>query len=531
MISCSSSPLTTMVPPEVDIAVTEVENALQQESTQVDHTQSADAEVISSEGSNGELDLMEVTYTYPNIDSGQVNCYDNENSIACPVFGEDFFGQDANYESAQMAYVDNGDGTITDINTGLMWVQDAGEKMVYSEASEYAENFSLAGYDDWRIPTIKELYSLMDFSGIDDAVMGTDPFIDTDYFIFEYGDTSIGEREIDSQWITDAIYESTVMNEEQCFFGVNFADGRIKCYPTGAGQNGQDKTYFLRNVRGEEGYGENEFVDNGDGTVTDLTVGLTWQQNDSGVGMDWKNAISYCENLTLAGEDEWRLPNVKELQYIVDYSRSPDTTDSAAIDPVFETTVFSNELGNNDYAYYWSSTTHEGVMGGQAAAYISFGEAIGQMNGNWMDVHGAGAQRSDSKTADLYDDLPFSNGPQGDSVRVYNAVRCVTDVDDSITTIVTDTQPTGNSLLSGQTSDQTPADGQQTMSPAGNAEQPPEIDFTAAAEKLGVNEETLKEAMGNPQDGPPDLAKVAAQLGVSEQELVDALGLQSPKEN
>ena len=146
--------------------------------------------------------------------------------------------------------------------------------------------------------------------------------------------------------------------------------------------------------------------------------------------MDWQDAISYCENLTLAGESEWRLPNIKELQYIVDYSRSPDTTGSAAIDPIFNITEITNELLTADYGYYWSSTTHEGVNGGQTANYISFGEAIGQMNGAWMDVHGAGAQRSDPKAGDGYDLLPISRGPQGDSVRIYNYVRCVTDADE-----------------------------------------------------------------------------------------------------
>ena len=454
--------------------------------------------------------------TYPNVDTGQTNCYNNTSAITCPEVDETFFGQDGSYESAQLSYVDNGDGTITDLNTGLMWMQDAGEKMTYTEALSYAEDFTFSDYADWRLPTIKELYSLMDFSGIDDAVTRTEPFIDTDYFYFEYGDPSIGEREIDSQWVTSSIYESTVMNNQQCFFGVNFADGRIKCYPTGQ-TGGAEKTYFLRMVRGEEGYGENGFVDNGNGTVTDLSVGLTWQQSDSGEGMEWAEAINYCENLSLAGEEDWRLPNAKELQYIVDYNRSPDTTQSAAINALFDTTIITDELGQTDYGYYWSSTTHETDQGGQNAVYLSFGEAIGQMNRAWMDVHGAGAQRSDPKSSDGYSEFPYSHGPQGDSIRIYNYVRCVTDAEDNSISIVTDTVPTGNAT----------DDPKQTT-----ADAPPEIDFSAAAAQLGVSEQALRQAMGNFENGKPNLAAAAAELGISEQALIEALGLPAgPPEN
>ncbi|PKM86361.1 MAG: hypothetical protein CVU87_12275 [Firmicutes bacterium HGW-Firmicutes-12] len=66
-----------------------------------------------------------------------------------------------------MKFTDNGDGTVTDLNTGLMWQQDPGSKMTWVEAMSKAEVFELAGYTDWRMPTIKELYSLIDFSGTD----------------------------------------------------------------------------------------------------------------------------------------------------------------------------------------------------------------------------------------------------------------------------------------------------------------------------------------------------------------------------
>jgi len=352
-------------------------------------------------------------------DTMQENCYNNSKVISC---GSSFIGQDAQHSINPTSYTDNGDGTITDNITGLMWQKDKGEKEYYYDAINNVENFSLAGYDDWRVPSIKELYSLMDFRGLDPSGIGANantPFINTNYFIFEYGDETI-ERSIDSQWVTSSIYVGRVMNNEECFFGVNFADGRIKCYPT----NGiNDKKYFVIYVRGPS-YGVNNFVDNKDQTITDNVTDLMWMKNDSKEGMDWESALNYCENLKLANYQDWSLPNAKELEYIVDYTRSPDTTDSAAINEIFNISEIVNEKGQKDYPYFWTSTTHANEVAGSYAAYISFGRALGNMNGMWMDVHGAGAQRSDPKTGSA-SDFPTGHGPQGDAIRINNYVRCV----------------------------------------------------------------------------------------------------------
>jgi len=52
-----------------------------------------------------------------------------------------------------------------------------------------------------------------------------------------------------------------------------------------------------------------------------------------------------------------------------------------------------------------------------------------------------------------------------------------------------------------------------------------QIDFAAAAETLGVTEDVLEEAMGDPRDGRPDFAAIAKKLGVTEEDLIAALGL------
>ena len=379
------------------------------------------------------------TGSYVVVDTDQTRCYDNTQEIAAPAEGQPFYGQDAQHDGPQPAYRDNGDGTVTDLNTGLMWQQDPGDKVTWDAAVAGANSFNLAGYTDWRLPTVKELYSLIDFRGVTrfDA-SGSTPYIDTDYFAFSYGDPSVGERFIDAQYCSSTEYVSTTMNGHATVFGVNFADGRIKGYGKHMpGPHGwMAKTFFCLYVRGNTSYGTNHFVDNGDGTITDQATGLTWTQKDSGsfgIGdasdgrLNWQQALDWAENLTYAGYSDWRLPNAKELQSIVDYTRSPDTTGSAAIAPVFNCTAIVAEDGTTNYGFYWTSTTHlDGPTPAATACYVCFGEAYGCMGGWWLDVHGAGAQRSDPKSGDPRM-FPFGRGPQGDAIRIYNLVRAVRD--------------------------------------------------------------------------------------------------------
>jgi len=393
-------------------------------------------------------------YPYTVVDTGQNKCYDNFKEIPCPAPNEPFFGQDAQYRGYQPNYIDNGDGTITDFTTGLMWTKSPDwnrdhvinykDKMFYKEALAWVKKKNserYLGYNDWRLPSIKELYSLIQFNGVDPdprSVKANNliPFIDTNYFDFAYGDLSAGERIIDAQFLSSTKYVSKTMRGADTVFGVNFADGRIKGYPTGPmpGRRG-DKKFYVLLVRGNPEYGKNHFVDNGDGTITDRATGLMWTKYDSGYGMTWKEALAWVQKKNrenYLGYNDWRLPNAKELQSIVDYSRCPDTTNSPAINPIFKCTPIKNEGNQTDYGYYWTSTTHaRSRRSGQNAVYIAFGRALGWMrplhfSGRpvLMDVHGAGAQRSDPKTGNP-SDFPFGRGPQGDVIRIYNFVRLV----------------------------------------------------------------------------------------------------------
>ncbi|MCD4736934.1 MAG: DUF1566 domain-containing protein, partial [Bacteroidales bacterium] len=102
-----------------------------------------------------------------------------------------------------------------------------------------------------------------------------------------------------------------------------------------------------------------DFVDNGDGTVTDTATGLMWQKTTQNV-MNWEAAITYCETLPLANYGDWRLPNRNELQSLVDYSK---------YNPCIDTTFFPGTVSS----YYWSSTTSAYNSGYACCVYFYYG--------------------------------------------------------------------------------------------------------------------------------------------------------------
>lgn len=81
-----------------------------------------------------------------------------------------------------------------------------------------------------------------------------------------------------------------------------------------------------------------------DGTVTDLKTGLIWQQSEGGE-MSWEDAIAYCNKLSIAGHNDWRLPSSAELQSLFAYKKRF---------PSGYARVFSKAAA----ASYWSSSPH-----------------------------------------------------------------------------------------------------------------------------------------------------------------------------
>ncbi|MDD3320222.1 MAG: DUF1566 domain-containing protein [Paludibacter sp.] len=363
----------------------------------------------------------DTTVSFTLTDTGQDIFYDNDgNVITTPSESDDFYGQDAQYLGITPSYQDNGDGTVTDLKTGLMWQQTPTySKYQFYAASTYTDGLTIGGYTDWRMPTIKELYSIIYSNGSlsSSSTSSSQPYLFSDYLDFQY-DSRMSYA--GQYWSSTKYVKGPLQNIlMEGAFGYNFADGHLKAYETGLYWDGSSGVEapgcYVRAVRGTENiYGVNDFVNNGDGTVTDKATSLMWQQSDDGNTYNWKDALIYAKNAEVAGYKDWRLPNTKELQSIVDY----DKTTIPAIDETYFTCT------NND-SWFWTSTTQGDFK--YTACYIAFGYAYSKDNSSattYYDWHGAGAQRSDPKGGEIEDYL-LESVNASDSIRIKNYVRLV----------------------------------------------------------------------------------------------------------
>lgn len=230
----------------------------------------------------------------------------------------DTFGEDADYTINPPSYTDLGNGTVVDLITGLMWQkEDDNRKRTWQEALNYCNTHKLAGYTDWRLPARRELLTVT---------------------YYEWVSAVDGRFFPGTEW---TFYWSATEDKRQpsYAFEVDFQYG-----DSGTGLKTAADDY-VRCVRGES-LEDPQFIDNGDATVTDKSTGLTWQKAEGGA-MNWWEALSYCEDLSLAGNSDWRVSNVRELASIMDLSRSTQ--------PVIDTDFFPEAHPKG----YWSSTSYQ----------------------------------------------------------------------------------------------------------------------------------------------------------------------------
>ena len=281
----------------------------------------------------------------PLPDTGQHKCYDNSgNKISCPS-PESTMAQDGSYDAAQgkvqQFFIDDGNGTVIDNNTGLMWMKataditedniiDTSDRVRWQAARDYCENLNFAGYDDWRLPGVIELAAIIDYSRYRPAIN----------LIFSSA----------SAYYWSATPDAYSNNYT---WGVNFD------YGSGYVQEKSSLNY-IRCVRGELSEFRN-YTDHRDGTITSIDTGLMWQAKPADTNndhlpdiMSWQDALAYCENLSLAGYSDWRLPDIQELRSLVNYSSY-----SPFILPYWSATTYAKitgyawgiNFGHGDFAF------------------------------------------------------------------------------------------------------------------------------------------------------------------------------------
>lgn len=101
------------------------------------------------------------------------------------------------------------------------------------------------------------------------------------------------------------------------------------------------------------------FQDHGNQTVSDQHSGLMWMQSSDDIPRIWQDALTYCNNLVFAGQDDWRLPAKFELESIVDYGRSFPAVSQVFSCPGSFFWSETSHMGNPEYA--WSVFCNDGA--------------------------------------------------------------------------------------------------------------------------------------------------------------------------
>ena len=323
-----------------------------------------------------------VNYQIPK--TGEITCYDiSGNVISCKGTGQDGELQDG-VALPSPRFSDNGDKTLTDNLTGLIWPKDGRTDapgsctlgaMTWQQALDYVACLNTndyLGHNDWRLPNVSELESLINLGQPENGnwlqTQGFSLSQDSEYWtsttdVSQPGnawglDNADGCVNSDEKTLTSLVRS---VRGGQCGTSASIIclpkTGQTQCYDasgnviscTGTGQDGELQEGITRPSP--------RFTDNGDMTVTDNLTGLIWTKNGNapgpsacspGTAMQWQAALSYvaCLNTNnYLGRTNWRLPNRKELFSIVDYQQYNPSLSTA------------NPFVNSYPSFYWSSST------------------------------------------------------------------------------------------------------------------------------------------------------------------------------
>ena len=304
--------------------------------------------------------------------TGQTKCYDSAGlEIPCAGTGQDGEIQ-AGVAWPEPIFTDNGDGTMTDNLTGLMWTKNGnlpnGTK-TWEQALDYCNNLTLAGYSDWRLPNVNELESLVNANEANIANwLNAQVFTDVQADYYWSSTTNAGfEKSAWSIYMQDGQVYSYKKSNKNYVWSVRAGQSGNPdpSYPANIWRTGQMVSYYS----GDDGdlqrgvsWPTPRFTNHGDGTVTDNLTGLMWTQNAFAPGPEscypgnewqWQPALDFvvCINSNgFLGFSDWRLPNRKEFHSITDFSQYDHALPAEY--------PFSNVYDFN----YWSSTTNVNKM-------------------------------------------------------------------------------------------------------------------------------------------------------------------------
>lgn len=234
-------------------------------------------------------------------------------------------GEDADYKINAPFFIINPDGTATDTVTGLMWQRVDGPEMTVERARVYCDTLTLGGYTDWRMPSLLEAYSILNHQKTNPAL-----------------DVAIFPKSAAEYWWTS----NRQANDSNRIWVTNAGGGAGNHQKTETISAGGSKRFQVRAVRSEftPQVVANRIQDNADGTATDLLTGLTWFKQLYRDSITWEQALGYADTSTAAGYNDWRLPNIKELQSL---------SDQGLVLPCISNKLL-NFTGNRKF---WSSTT------------------------------------------------------------------------------------------------------------------------------------------------------------------------------
>ena len=294
-------------------------------------------------------------------------------------------------------FVDNGDGTITDEMTGLMWQKDPDEnEKSWAGALTYADGSTVGGYEDWRLPNILEMESILNYD-----IAWASPNTQADWLESVGFSTAV---EHDRWWSSTTVAETPTYAYHMFIHSGGIAvriDSDLKTNDTwyrailvrGSSdvlrQTGAGPIDGYTLVDGEDGqlqtgvpWPSPRFTDNGDNTVTDNLTGLVWEQSVSTTGVNLEGALAEVDDFGDGGHLDWRLPNTRELMSLAHFGETDMAAwlNGAAFDGVV--------AGTGPGEFPWSSTRQPGTdpttsglatawAGGVVQALYRFGTGVG----------------------------------------------------------------------------------------------------------------------------------------------------------